>query len=700
MPTGNRVKWIGESLVYPSPPPEMTFAQTGKYHVRMEAGLDPYVFHAPVHIDDAATFVDIISDAKFTNYPLAFGKLEFTTSDHTDSGTHTFDWDGWFITEIVPDPELDNMFLVGLADWREAFRYLKITKKYNLYKDNGEADADSLNSGSDWTVGAYIQDIVDEINSEMGGNGFPGDLAYGGALNMSSPAVLNEDLPRNLSNTQTRMGGWVAATVKECLEPVMRAFGLTFYVWNKTLYVSDTKSGRSDIFALVTGDIATQQSYYRSDINVDFSKPKQVDVVFEAKREVALETPPRSASTWYGLVLENVLRLPAEFGSATAEYDWAELITEFATSDAVKNSGRTPSGFINDPEKYIADNYFYDPEIFPYRFDNNGLLEVGSEVEDYLNAEVAASARRAFRVVFEDDDYVNLRLGRLTEDGGTKSGGNVQCDYTIVRRRGKVEGVPSPGRHVISSVRWTEDFEITDYENQPAPFMAFWADSVQRILRIAPTNVNQLIVKDVVPGTMSVHLQIGDPVHMIIDGDTMQEPPPADLVLNKPKGKLNRDYVLRVIGNASPLDNDDRVHVITKDVFPITGMVHKQRLKAYGVTANYNFTDAELSEERLYNTKATNLMNPSELDAIAARVADEVKNSYEQNAMGAVKVGGIEPLVGASPVLAGGECNEMWIEVGFETNFSITTNYSIKPGVIEITVGRVRLDGEKVKVAL
>lgn len=697
MATQNQIKFIAATGE------EIELAESNKFEIRQTLGVDPYVFYAPIHSSLEATVATMIASAKAANRPWVTGKFEITTSDDTATGSRVVEWGGWVIIETVPDPELEDIVQVGFADLRFGLTYGKIDAKFNMYFDRGdptEADDDSLNAGSNWTIAEYLSELIDLFDAKISPL-FP-IFTWGGAKNMTDATILDVDLPKNLGNTITFMGGWAAASWAEMVEPVMKALGVTFLQgMNGSLYVTDLVSERADVASLYT--VSMEQSYYRSMDN-SARLPKEVDVVFEVRKEVAFETLPVTTSGSEQLYLENVLRQPSDVGTNAPSYEWKSL------EDGWWNNSSTGISYIpakgaQAAEYYISQNYFKEM-IIPYGYDFDGLLLAGGEVVDYMNSEIEASWRRAFRVHASGDghQWVNVRLGRLEPDGGNKAAGNVFADYTYIRRRGRIFGVPQPGRHVLAQARWTESFDFNSWPNQPAPFVAYWSDPSQMIIQLGNAKTNAVMIKDVIVGKMDEHLGYGEFVKLVqnmVEGDHKITLVGEELFRTKPRGTLSDTYKLRIIGNASPVKLAKRTYTVTKTAYGTSGIVPKQVLKAYGITANYKFSDAQMALSKLSDVDASELMNSTELDTIAERVKNELIRSYEQNNIGAIKVGGTSPLSG-TPVEAGGECNEMWIEVGGEPGMEsmVTTNYSVKPGLIEINVSRRELDGPKVKVAI
>lgn len=713
MPTGNSLKFIASTSE------ELKIIGTHPFDIRQEQGLAAYHFWAGVHNDDLG-----IIDNMRTNKtgPMVVGKMEITTSDDTPAGSRVIDWNGWVIVEVVPDGENKDVSMVCFADLRYVFEYCKLSAKFNVFFDKTDADGDpipdedSLNptTGIAWTIGEYFKEICDLIDDYFGG-AFP-DL-HGGLTGTDNEVVLSNWVPENLGNTYNQSGGWVAATVSEMLAPIMKAFGVTFQMGlDAKFYIVDTSEERSDIRALL--DIATNKSFIR-DAENSMSRPAQLMVSFEARDEIAAEVvSPNQTGTKRGLELKNVMQVPHDLLANSTGYSWVEVAAALPVDNwgnssqfwPLSNNPPIPDArkFRFDTEGYIAENYFKEMPV-PFPKLKSGKLATNGEIAEFCNAQISSNWRRVFRASFGDDGFpwVRMEIGRLNHEGGTENGGAVFCDYTYVRRRGRILPEPNDRRPVIARLQYSESVQLSNLamkangldNTQPAPFRAFWSDRSELLISIATTVTNPVINKDVVVGTMvkGRELGFGNFIDFVQDGDEANAP--KKWVRLKQDGQLRDTYKLRIILTGTSTNPSRREYTITKNVFGSAGDVPLLKLKAHGITANRRFTDAQTVQNVLIGEFPDSTpINLAELDSVAERMAEEVRRSYLKGVMGAVKVGGTKPI--EDGIEAGGECNEMWISFGQETDFSITTNYSIKPAVIEVTLGRKDLDGNPVKVAV
>lgn len=707
MATDNSIKIKGEGTLTSH---EIPVAWTAKWRAAMTQGAEPHHFYLPITDDYKDELDDMLDYVQNANDGYVFVDLEFTTSDG-DSGSRTVTWEGWLVNDVIKDQTLDDIWLVHLSDVREVFRNHKINKKYNIYYTDEEPDSQSLNGSADWQVGDYLQDVVEEFISDMP-TPFGGAFTWGGSINMTDTSILNENVPRNLSNTEQKTGGWIGASFKEAVEPIFKAFGVTLLVGiDRKIYVTDKETDRSDIRDLLPGgveNIAMDNSFV-STMDTEWLKPNELELIFEVKKEVAIETLPTTYSDAVGLGLENVLRLPQDPAGTSPETEWTPL-DDWASDDAW-DSASIPNSFKNGPENYIRKRYF-KKEVIPYQYDQVGVpglgvqkvLKADSYKIDYLNEEIKSSWRRHFKVLIghgsgNPQRWANIRLGRLTTEGGSRAKGNVFADYVRIRKIGRLEQSDQSGKFTMADFKWTDDVPFDDFTQQPAPFVAYWVDDEDLIMGLQPAGLNAMVFADTIPGRVDKDLGFKDVVQLVNDADKHQ-PANYKFMLGKRDGELKANYDLRVIANASPMDSNERYHTKTKTIFASNYTVQTQKLRAYGITANYIFSASQLAQSSLMSEAGDTLSNDFALDVIATRVAEEVKRSYEMGYMGGVKSGDIKPL-SVDNILAGGECNEMWIEVGGEEKaYSITLNYSIKPAQINITLGRKDLDGQPVKIAV
>lgn len=694
MPTGNSLKFVA------STGQEIPCAELGRVTIRQSLGTDPAYVMLPFHSDYLSTIGAAETAKRAIDEGPVFGVLRFVSSDDTAAGSATKDWAGWFVVKVEQDRELSNVYYLMLADYRELLRNEKISGIFNLKYGDGTEISESKNAGNWWKVGDYVSQIITLWNAKFGASNTP-QMVYGGGINMDT-ALLDNEVPKNLGNTVgvdgSTSGGWIAANFDEMMEPIMKAFGLSYMIGTDgKIYVTDTTYERADLAALIA-TVATKGSGYQLS-DMSYSRPKNVTLVFEKLMEVAIETRPSGTLSppTFGVYMDNVFRLPDDLIANDPNYNWTEI--EPFADDAQWSAPGIPGRFKSRPENWMLENFF-KVELGFNRYNlATGLVHAGGEKIDYLVPELVANWHATYKVdARRDFRWSNLRLGRLEIDGSTKAGGNVFGPWCYLRRKGVVEQ-GADFRHVLAHVRWHENFnDVT----RPAAFFTYWTDPGHLILRIEPTQFNQIVIRGAVMGANVTNLGYG--TFLELKDDAEDPSAPSTWAKSRARGSLEIPagaVQTRIIMNGVPLDPTVREHAITKTAFGTQGTIGEQRLKIYGVTANFAYKQSAIQSYAtilsLLPADSHELLNGTELDEIADRVTAEVMASYDQNKIGAIKAGGIALILTNQ---AGGECNEMWVEYGGETKFSLSTQWSIKPARIEITVSRKKLDGSPVKVAI
>lgn len=688
------------------PAVEIPVAFTMKFDIRQTLGCEPYIFHVPFHSDYLGRYQAAIAAIYAANKKHVAVTLRIATADVEggDLSAEKFvEWKGWFAFKVIPDPELKDIYNLCLGDVREVYRQYKVSVKHNLRLSSEHEDTESLVSGTTpFTVEQYIDDVITRFQTLCGGFG-----GYAGSKNISATGTANlaKELPWNLGNTQRHSGGWVGGGFAEMLEIVEKAFGLFVLPGvDGLLYVTDKIAERTDIAALLTS--AVEGSSYTSEDN-GASAPKDVEIIFEVVSELAAENIPHGSyiPPTHGLSLENVMRMPKDITNPlSTDFEWVSL-EEWAQNPLWASV--VPPEFRTDPEKYICENFFKE-DVIPQRLDPQTKLPLaGGELIEFLNDEISENWRSAYQLTvdagsgttFTQQKHVNIRIGRLLKDGGTKDGDMVFSDYAVIRRRGRATRVTASGQASIHGAKFSDWWYINETKFQPAKLRAFWSDQNRLLMKIVPDGINRLIAKSVIPGIMSKELEYGTYAELANEVDlALGDTPRRNFARTKIDGKLSTTLRLLVFINSSPLETAQRTHSETVTIFP-GGMPTKVQLRAYGIQAvkTYSAGAVAAGMPGLSSTAPTIILNQADINEIRDRVAQEVKQSYLGGHLGAVKLGGIYR---CGIEEAGGECNQFWVAVGYETNSSITSNWSIHANEIVISVTRRKLDGEPVKVAI
>jgi len=702
---GNKVEFISD-LGHVIP-----VAEVGTVRFEQSYGMEPNHTAIAFHDDYKAIYDQMVEDFEAdSDKPYVRGKFRFTHSNHVPNEPAVVtDWEGWYVMRVQLDQTFDDLWVMSVADMREAMRNLKFTGKLNVYYDNGVGDPESLVFGAPHQLETAMNALIDALNTELGVSGY---FEFGGLLH-ADVTDLQLEYPLNLGNTQMQYGGFIGADWKDVMEPIAKAYQLYPIVGtNGKLYLTSSTRERNDIADPQFGSMIGNEWMFGSHAgttDMKAAKPKSLDIIFEVKSEVMLiGNPPSTGNLQNGMYLYEVMRKPSDLTDNFVTLEWVELdewAQHFAGKPGVPDDFNRNAVGVND---YLRKRAFGNP-IFPYAYDksNNpplGRPLAGSEVLDFLESEVLQHWRKAWYVDTDEQRFANMQMGRITADGGRKVEGAVWADYTFLRSRARVSpnysGEFGPDTDVLAYVDWSESVSLFQVARQPAPFTAFWRSPTDKIVGIETDGVNPLIVREVILGLLDGPLGVvKGAIDLERDGNEGGDPGRFVFTraeIGKPGGPQLGNYNLRIIAVANPTSQGKRSHKITKSLFA-DGTIPKQQLRVYGVTANKAYSDAQLANfSRFFDDEPEVILNAAEMDEVADRVKEEVRRSYDQGVMGAVKAGGLHHF----GIQAGGACNEMWVEYGGDTSFSLTQNWSLQPGRIVITLGRIGIDGQPVKVAV
>jgi hypothetical protein len=662
------------------------------FKVKQTMGTMPYVFVCCI----AQRFKSALASATSGTSPHIFG-LRFTTTDAGKLTEKQFTWDGWVLVSAIEDPtfsenvgpaaNLGPVIALEFADIRHLMELGKINRAYEVFFSDGDILPGSRINPNPVLLGEFIENVIESELSDSSGYQF----SFGGAKVDGSNDLSTElasPIPKNLGNALS--GGWAGGTASDVLAPVLKYFGLDIFMgFDSKLYITNKQTQRPDIVALIsksmTGSgVATQDSKY--------SRPKFVDINFEKLEEVPAEhldtfSPSR------GFVLENYIMLPDRL---TVNFPEEVLKRSDQTGEIPWVSTYIPAEALGNNTEHYVRKRFFKPVIVP-----PPAWGSGPQVDESLATRATrtwserfkSGWRRIFRIFPTLDgakNFANIRLGRLTKDGGVTNSGAVACDHYVFH------GVLQAA-HIgnVSQTRVSTNYPMNGERREKAvDFSANWiGDPENMTITILPSPRGSSIALQIGIGTLERDIRLIELVQAVRDSEGN-----LDGLTWVWDGVLQRPYNVRVLLNGAPTSPGNRFHSISREVFPGDNSDLRLNLTVANVTSNWAYSDSQMRLPSLVSTAPTQNLNQAEIVEIANRVEEEVRLSYSRERYGQVSMGGVN--AAADGVEIGGECREFSIEVGYIKSFSIVSSYLVQPGVINVRVKRGDMDGEPLNVVL
>lgn len=613
------------------------------------------------------------------------------------AGKQTFGWKGWFMESLQPNPSQPGLYTAVFRDARSMRARKRISVSYNVEWPDQYLRADTMTSSSTrWTCLNAAYDALEKF-------GFTVDKDSSTLTNWQK----HEFLPNNLGNSQG--GGFAGVNFIELipllLEPIRCDIIMT--PENKVRVVS--RSGKDDSPKLkahrLIGGVVGER-------NIKWLKPKKVRVLFdrilEGGWDYTIGTSGATAAQVRGMNWQVNNVMPKFNSTKMAELDeWTDIEEQIRSEFAIA-----------DGEEYLCARWF-KPSLFPYRRDRDRLITESPEgiaKKKWYNDGVRRCWRRLFQVnprlfttAFSYTRYfTGIRLGRLDENGGVVSGGNVYCDFTRHLKWGHNAHQQSADP---MELRFSENVKLgfaggyrspdglENIDFLPAPFNARWVSAEKLIFEVSPRKPNHVNEEEFYPALMSEHLNYGK-VFELASGTALRRTPL--------QGTFKTAWNMRVLWNGRLVSNIAGMDILegtgqrgrmwaeTRTAFP-DGLGEDVEVRVDEITANHVFSERLLRIINIGNIHTYTpdvLANKEEIEDVADHITEQIVQTYNQNRAGTAHVAGVSAL--AAGIWTGGAIHNVRLAVGEGGEQSaLTTQYIVQPEIRPLTAKRKLRAGKR-----
>jgi hypothetical protein len=634
--------------------------------------------------------------------------------DGLSGGVAQFEWKGWYMQAIQPNPSRPGLYTVVFRDYRAIAERQRLDLSYNVQWADEYLRADSLSKktaavGRKWTCLDAAWDALQQ---------------FGFALDRDVSSLetwqKKEILPNNLGNS--RGGGFCAASPSEVLPLLLEQIRCDYIMTpeGKARVVGRSsdkdESPKLKLYRLIGGTVAKR--------NIKWQRPKWIDVLFERYMEGGWDytaTSSRSTGVTRTAMNFTLLNVMPKFDTNNiGDVDKfvelnAQVSTELGSSAAEKIRSR-----------------WFKPNLFPYSRDAARYVVDSPETiakKQWFDDAVRRCWRRVFQVnpaaYLGQEGYVRcftgIRLGRLEENGGTRSGGNIWMDYCRHLRWGRPEGIGSANwsssplglrfseNRYYAGLRAEDTQGLNVYSFLPAPFTARWLNPERLIFEVQPDRPPVLNSVANLPGVMEEHLNYGNLVELASS---------SALRRTSLQGAFKEGWNLRVLWNgrlSGPIPDAATAYgsIFASPVqrtrtwrermvgFP-DGVAAPVDVRVEEVTANHTFSNEALRHipiGSIGNYMPEVLSNKAEIEDVAGHVAEQIRQTYNQDRAGVGIVAGIEAL--AAKVWTGGAIWTIRLSVGGDGQdpCSLQTEYVVQPEVRPFKAKRKMLAGKQPSIA-
>lgn len=623
-------------------------------------------------------------------------------------------WKGWYMASLQPNASQPGLYTATFYDFRHIAMRKRLTLAYNVQWPDEFFRAETMTSAqSRWKCLYAAWDALEKF-------GFDVDRDTSTLTNWQK----NEILPSNLGNSPN--GGFAGVTHAEIVPVLLEQIRCDYTM---------TPEGKVRVVSRGTVDESPKLAAYRliggvvAERDIRWQLPRRVNVLFGRRMEggwdyvcdsLGRTAPPGRPDATFNWNIENVM--PKFDPTGRAGDDFTEMSQEVAR---VLGIGGTDEALA----EHIRKRWF-KPTLFPYKKRGKGLDRVILDSAETIHTKqwMDDQCRRCWRRVFRPTKrtlsgpfayakyFTGISLGRLDENGGTKSGGNVFMDYCRHLKWGR----PSPGAKADPLALWfSENYTVVNsqtptYDNEgfeiqafsPAPFTSRWISAEKLIFEVSPERPAALNSKAYYPAVMQQHLNYG-PLIQLASGSALRITEVSGIFKAKWRmrliwnGHLSRDLpALAATHFTVQTRQKGRLWVEDRDAFA-NGMVESVDVRVDDVTANFAFSEKQLIETpfgEMDKVAPEVLLNQTEIDDIADHVAEQIIKTYEQNRAGVAVVAGVAPV--RDKVWTGGLIYNLNVVIGDAGSpTSVTTQYFVQPEVRPITAKRSLLKGVQPKAA-
>ena len=621
------------------------------------------------------------------------------------AGKEKFQWKGWYMQSLQANPSKPGLYTAVFRDFRAIAERTRRDLAYNVqWADTAYRSDTRTRADKKWTCLDAAWDALKQF-------GFDVDKT----VTTLESWQKKEILPSNLGNSKG--GGFCAVSPSEIiprlLEPIRCDYLMT--PEGKVRIVGRSsefdESPKLKLHRLIGGTVAKR--------NIKWQMPAKIRVLFERIMEggwdYAVTGPTSTASP-----ATNASNFSLD--NAMPKFDLANIgqTTEWTGLNAHVS---------NHYDSTTADNIrkrWFKPNLFPYKRTPDKLIMDSAETiakKQWFDDTVRRCWRRIFQVTpktyVSADSYTRyftgIRLGRLDDQGGVKAGGNIWMDYCrhLTWGRSKFTGLAGTSdpmslifseNRYYSSVSSNSDFESRSF--LPAPFTARWISPENLVFEVSADKPHVLNGVANYPGVMEEVLNYG-PLVELASGSSLRR--------TALKGRFKAAWNMRVLwsgrlsGNipakakavTSVAPQRTRTWIEERVGFP-GGIGATVDVRVEEVTANHGFSDYALGlipigsiEDYIPDT----LLNNVEINDVADHVAEQIKQTYNQDRAGVAVVAGVAAL--AAKVWTGGAIWATRLVIGGDGQdpSSISVEYIVQPEVRAFSAKRKMQAGKPPAIA-
>lgn len=574
-------------------------------------------------------------------------QIKIITPDITSQQSTELVLKNWFITEITPHST--QMWEVVVQDVRWRLGFKKCSLSFNQKTVDGNYRTDTLKGGQRWKTVEAVKRVIEE---------FGGTVVMDPSLSQIQQGQVtradNVILPDNMGNSQA--GGWFAASLEECLGPMLETVPLDIVPDAEgRLVLTDRYTNRTtglDKAGAYGGIVGPKVNKWQMPSALVLYFEQRIERIFRFNEGAQTSSPQL-----YDYVIDNVVPVP----NNAQGFDDSVRYESFETF--LLRVGVTPAQW--------RERYFKDTVVPEGAKTDQALFDARS-----YEALGRSHYRLTFKVQLNTQAmrvWSKMQLGRLGKDGKTSPGSSAFNDW--------VEVVLFSWRDPQKDVRDLDSHKFSKNHTIPSmadivagrvaaiecPYRASWISDGKTDLvftlseKALPTKIRELV-----PGKAEKPVSYGDAQDIVNDQ--------GDIVLER-RGKLTTDYQLVVFWHGI-LNTDfsgftNRYYSIYKP-FHGSGVVPVLELRAEELTANWRYDPDKP------NTPGT-LLNAAELDVLYERVKDRFLSDYKQGIAGIMQCFGVETLTAG--YWTGGNIHDVIIRIGEEARFTVSTTFVIMPSV-------------------
>lgn len=534
-----------------------------------------------------------------------------------------------------------------LADFRWLLRSVTLTAQYNILSYGGSLRPLSARDGvnQSWTVVAAFQDSLRQLVAQLH-LGDPPSVIRG-----TDDVRLSEDLPFNLGNSSG--GGWVGAKIDEFVPAMIGDIADITMTREGDLEIVDRHTAVDVLddaasFVLYDGDVSSK--------DVHWQKPRKIVPLFEKRlggrfSVISAEEETQADVGVDVLEIENVIPMYAVRDSDIGEWlTFSEFFLDVAQYNILLN------------DKLIRERMM-GPRLFSIRAFSAPERVRAAIIEDLVRT-YWRSAWRVFDSTLRETTrrtLADIQLGKIQSDG-TSGRVSVKADYVKVRRWQAFKG-----QTLSENVTFDDSL-----------FEAEWIDRDRQIFYLSVGELANRQIDTAYLGNFRLPIELLDLQTMVVRGQRFTSENVAEF---DRRFRLSVYYHGLYVGEISkvpgePIDDTEffeRLLRIEQNGFP-DGEVHAVEVMARGLTANYS-RDAEDGEYTLLNAEEINLR--------AAFIASQIRQSYEQERSGILRLGGVAFIADNETIRPAGEIHSVTVTVGMNQGkeFEIVTVVDVRPEV-------------------